>query len=248
MQPLSSIFVIPDPANPAVWASLFTLTIMEIVLGIDNVVFVSLVVSRLNPSIRKLARQFGLAMAFVLRVIMLLAITWIMSLKSNAFSIMGNDISWKDLILIAGGLFLLVKATREIYVDVEGTPEEQAGPKAADFFLMAIVQIALIDLVFSVDSIVTAVGMAEHVVIMVAAVLIAMIIMYIASGVIAGFIDAHPSTKMLALAFLFMIGAALVADGLDFHIPRGYIYFAMLFSGLVEMFNIFAQRHRRRPD
>jgi predicted tellurium resistance membrane protein TerC len=167
-----------------------------------------------------------------------------MGLKQNVFSVLGNDISWKDLILIAGGLFLIVKATQEIHTDIEGTPEEQAGPKASDIFLMAIGQIALIDLVFSIDSIVTAVGMAEHLEVMVAAVLIAMIIMYIASGAIATFIDEHPTTKMLALAFLFMIGAALVADGLDFHIPRGYIYFAMAFSGMVETFNVFARKKR----
>ena len=232
--------------DPAIWASLFTLTAMEIVLGIDNVVFVSLVVSGLKKNIRQGARQFGLMLAFVLRVIMLLGITWVMGLKENVFSVMGNDISWKDIILIAGGLFLIVKATQEIHTDIEGTEEEKAGPKASSYFMMAILQIAVIDLVFSIDSIVTAVGMAEHVEVMVAAVLIAMFIMYVASGAIAGFIAEHPTTKMLALSFLFMIGAALVADGLDFHIPRAYIYFAIAFSGAVEFFNIMAKRRRMR--
>ena len=169
--------------------SFLTLTAMEIVLGIDNVVFVSLVVSKLKENIRKGARQFGLILAFVMRVAMLFGITWIMGLKENVFSIMGNDISWKDIILIAGGLFLIVKATQEIHTDIEGTPEEQAGPKASTFLIMmAIAQIAVIDLVFSVDSIITAVGMAEHVEVMVAAVLISMIVMYFAAGAIAGFI------------------------------------------------------------
>lgn len=234
--------------NPAIWASLLTLTAMEIVLGIDNVVFVSLVVSELDPKIRKGARQFGLILAFVLRIVMLAGITWIMGLKENVFSILGNDISWKDLILIAGGLFLIVKATQEIHTDIEGTPEEKAGPKASRFFMMAIMQIALIDLVFSIDSIITAVGMAEHLEVMVAAVLIAMIVMYFASGAIAGFIAEHPTTKMLALSFLFMIGAALVADGLDFHIPRAYIYSAIVFSGAVEFFNIIAKKRRMRKQ
>ena len=232
--------------NPQIWASLLTLTALEIVLGIDNVVFISLVVSRLKENVQKGARQFGLMMAFVFRVVMLFGITWVMAMKENVFSILGNDISWKDIILIAGGLFLIVKATQEIHTDMEGTPEEQAGPKAGESFMMAIAQIAVIDLIFSIDSIVTAVGMAEHIEVMVAAVLISMVIMYFASGTIARFIQDHPTTKMLALAFLFMIGAALIADGLDFHIPRGYIYFAMAFSGVVEAFNVVAKKRRKR--
>ncbi len=232
--------------NPAIWASLLTLTAMEIVLGIDNVVFISLVVSKLKKDIRRKARQFGLILAFVMRVAMLFGITWIMGLKEIVFSVMGNEISWKDIVLIAGGLFLIVKATQEIHLSIEGTPEEQAGPKASSFVMMAIAQIAVIDLVFSVDSIITAVGMAEHVEVMVAAVLISMIVMYFASEAIAVFIAEHPTTKMLALSFLFMIGAALVADGLDFHIPRGYIYFAIVFSGAVEFFNIYSKKRRAR--
>ncbi len=232
--------------DPNIWASLLTLTVMEIVLGIDNVVFVSLVVSGLKKSVQKGARQFGLMLAFVFRIAMLFGITWIMSLKKSVFSMAGQDFSWKDIILIAGGLFLIVKATQEIHTDIEGTSEEQSGPKASDVFMLAIAQIAVIDLIFSIDSIITAVGMAEHLEVMVAAVLISMIIMYVASGAIAGSIQEHPTTKMLALAFLFMIGAALIADGLDFHIPRRYIYFSMAFARIVEMFNIFAQERRKK--
>ena len=234
--------------NPAIWASLLTLTAMEIVLGIDNVVFVSLVVSRLKRGVQKGARQFGLMLAFVMRIAMLFGITWVMGLKEVVFTILDHGVSWKDIILIAGGLFLIVKATHEIHIDIEGTPEQQAGPQASDFFVMAIAQIAVIDLIFSIDSIVTAVGMAEHIEVMVAAVLISMIVMYIASGTIARFIQEHPTTKMLALSFLFMIGTALIADGLGFHIPRGYIYFAMAFSALVEMFNVFAKKRRKNKE
>lgn len=232
--------------DPAIWASLLTLTVMEIVLGIDNVVFVSVVVSRLKEGVQKGARQFGLMLAFAMRIAMLFGITWVMGLKEVVFSFLGHDVSWKDMILIGGGLFLIIKATQEIHTDIEGTPEQQAGPKASDVFVMAIAQIAVIDLIFSIDSIVTAVGMAEHLEVMVAAVLISMIVMYIASGTIAHFIQEHPTTKMLALSFLFMIGTALIADGLGFHIPRGYIYFAMAFSALVEMFNVFAKKRRKK--
>ncbi|MCP4933836.1 MAG: TerC family protein [bacterium] len=234
--------------DPAIWASLLTLTALEIVLGIDNVVFVSLVVSRLKKGVQKGARQFGLMLAFVMRIAMLFGITWVIGLKENVFTVLGHGFSWKDIILIVGGLFLIVKATQEIHTDIEGTPEQQAGPKASDVFVMVIVQIAVIDLIFSIDSIVTAVGMAEHVEVMVAAVLISMIVMYIASGTIAHFIQEHPTTKMLALSFLFMIGTALIADGLGFHIPRGYIYFAMAFSALVEMFNVFAKNRRKKNE
>jgi predicted tellurium resistance membrane protein TerC len=241
-----SLFISLDLTDPSVWASLLTLTAMEIVLGIDNVVFVSLVVSRLKKGMQKGARQFGLILAFVFRIIMLSGITWMMGLKESVFSVLGHDISWKDIILIAGGLFLIVKATQEIHTDIEGTAVEQSGPKASDVFILVIAQIAVIDLVFSIDSIVTAVGMAEHLEVMIVAVLIAMIVMYIASGTIAAFIQEHPTTKMLALSFLFMIGTALIADGLGFHIPRGYIYFAMAFSGIVEMFNVFAKKKRKK--
>ncbi len=234
--------------DPTIWASLLTLTAMEIVLGIDNVVFVSLVVSRLKKSVQKAARQFGLILAFVFRVAMLSGITWVMSLRETVFRAMGHDFSWKDIILIAGGLFLIVKATQEIHTDIEGTAEEKAGPKGSDIMGMAIAQIAVIDLIFSIDSIVTAVGMAEHLEVMIAAVLIAMIVMYFASAAIAGFIQEHPTTRMLALAFLFMIGAALIADGAGFHIPRGYIYFSMAFAGIVETFNIIAGNKRKKKQ
>jgi predicted tellurium resistance membrane protein TerC len=238
--------------RPEILASLLTLTAMEIVLGIDNVVFISLLVSRLKEAQQKGARQFGLLLAFVIRVIMLFSITWVLGLKTDVFNVSdlglpwNMGVSWKDLILIAGGLFLIVKATQEIHTDIEGTDEEKAGPKGSDFLLTAIAQIAVIDFIFSIDSIVTAVGMVdpELVHVMIAAVVISMIVMYLASGTVAAFIKQHPTTKMLALAFLFMIGAALVADGLDFHIPRGYIYSAMAFSAAVEFFNVLARRKR----
>jgi predicted tellurium resistance membrane protein TerC len=240
--------------EPQALASLLTLTAMEIVLGIDNVVFISLLVSRLNESQQTGARQFGLLLAFAIRVAMLFSITWVLGLKADLFNLRDFGlpwdiaISWKDIILIAGGLFLIVKATQEIHTDIEGSEDERAGPKGSDYLMGAILQIAAIDFIFSIDSIVTAIGMVdpEMVHVMIAAVLISMIVMYVASGTVAAFIKHHPTTKMLALSFLFMIGAALVADGLDFHIPRGYLYWAMAFSALVEVFNVLARRNRSK--
>lgn len=231
-------------SDPAIWASLVTLTAMEIVLGIDNIVFISVIVGRLPPEDAKRARQVGLAMALVFRVILLLTLFWIIGLKSTLFTFFDIDFSWRDLILLAGGLFLLVKATHEIHRDVEGNGEEGTAAKVVAGFGMIVAQIAVIDLVFSVDSIVTAIGMAEHVGVMIAAVVIAVGIMYVASGPVAGFIDRHPTTRMLALAFLLMIGFALIADGFHFHIPRGYLYAAMAFSTLVEVLNVLAKRNR----
>lgn len=232
--------------DPAIWASLVALTAMEIVLGIDNVVFISVIVSRLPRPQRERIRQIGLLLALVFRVVMLFAITWLIGLTAPLFTLLENEVSWRDVILIAGGLFLIVKATREIHEGIEGD-EDDADSKSGvvNSFWSFIIQIALIDLVFSVDSIITAIGMADHVEVMVAAVIISMIVMYIASGPVADFIERHPTTKMLALSFLFLIGAALVADGLDFHIPRGYIYFAMGFAAIVESMNVWAQRRKR---
>jgi predicted tellurium resistance membrane protein TerC len=218
---------------------------MEIVLGIDNVVFISLLVSRLPAEQRQTARRIGLSLALIFRVIMLAGIAWIIHLTTPIFSIGTYAFSWRDLILIAGGLFLLVKGTREMHQDIEGENEE--GPNAvADTMTAAILQIAIIDLVFSVDSIITAVGMADHVEVMIAAVAVAIAVMYFASGPVAEFIERHPTTKMLALSFLLLIGAALIADGMHFHIPRGYIYFAMAFAAAVEVVNVLALRKRRR--
>lgn len=231
--------------EPAIWASLVALTAMEIVLGIDNVVFISVIVSRLPRRQRERIRQIGLLLALLFRVVMLFAITWLIGLTAPLFTLFGNMVSWRDVILIAGGLFLIVKATREIHENIEGVTHGLASKSAAvGTFWSFIIQIALIDLVFSVDSIITAIGMAEHVEVMIAAVIISMIVMYIASGPVSDFIERHPTTKMLALSFLFLIGAALVADGLDFHIPRGYIYFAMGFAAIVESMNVWAQRRK----
>jgi len=225
------------------WASLLTLTAMEIVLGIDNIVFISVLVSRLPAAEGKRARQIGLSLALVFRIALLLILSWLIGLTEPVITILGKGLSWRDLILLAGGLFLIYKATHEIHQGVEGNGEDGSKPVTAGF-MAVIAQIIVIDMVFSVDSIVTAIGMAEHVEIMIAAVVIAMGVMYLASGAIAGFIERHPTTKMLALAFLLMIGIALVADGVGFHIPRGYIYTAMAFSAFVEILNVSARRRR----
>ena len=233
-------------ADPAVWASLVTLTAMEIVLGIDNIVFISVIVGKLPPENANRARQLGLAMALVFRIALLFTLFWLIGLTAPVFALGGHDFSWRDLVLLAGGAFLIYKATREIHTDVEGEHEQGAAGAARASFGMIVAQIAVIDLVFSIDSIVTAIGMVEHVGVMIAAVVIAVAVMYVASGPVAGFIQRHPTTRMLALSFLLMIGIALVADGIGFHIPRGYIYAAMGFSALVELLNVLAGRNRRR--
>jgi predicted tellurium resistance membrane protein TerC len=232
--------------DPQAWAALVTLSVLEVVLGIDNVVFISLLVARLDPSRQRRARQVGLGLALVLRVLLLLGLTKLAALATPVVTVLGQSISWRDLVLIGGGLFLIGKATHEMHVEVEGdeAPEKAAGPPGRSFWA-AIAQLILIDLVFSIDSIITAIGMAQDIRIMIAAVLIAVAIMYVASGPVAAFIAAHPTTKVLALAFLVLIGVALVADGFDFHVPRGYIYFAMAFAGAVEVINVAAQRRRR---
>lgn len=232
--------------DPHIWASFIALSAMEIVLGIDNVVFISLLVSRMAPEQRLRARRIGLSLALIFRVIMLGGIAYIIHLTTPLFSIAGYELSWRDLILITGGLFLLVKGTREMHQGIEGEEEESTGGKVAESMVSAILQIAIIDLVFSVDSIITAVGMAEHVEVMVAAVAVAILVMYFASEPVAAFIERHPTTKMLALSFLLLIGAALIADGMHFHIPRGYIYFAMAFAAAVEVVNVMAMRRRQR--
>jgi predicted tellurium resistance membrane protein TerC len=233
--------------EPATLASFVTLTIMEIVLGIDNIVFLSVITSKLkDPVTRKRARQIGLGLALVFRIVFLMAITWIIGLTTPVFTIMDHAVSWRDLILIGGGLFLLVKGTLEIHNGIEGHHEDAASVKEASFGLV-IAQILMIDLVFSIDSIITAIGMAEHVEIMIAAVIVSMGVMYVASGPVSDFIHRHPTTKMLALAFLLLIGVALIADGIGFHIPRGYIYFSMAFAAAVEVINILARSRRNAP-
>lgn len=231
--------------DPTAWVSLVTLTAMEIILGIDNIVFISVLVGKLPPETAKRARSIGLLLALVFRILMLLGLTWLIGLTQPLFSAFGHDFSWRDLILIAGGLFLLVKATHEIHNEFE---HDGSGPTdlTGKAFTAVILQVALIDIVFSVDSIITAIGMAQHVPVMIAAVIIAMGVMWVSSGPVGGFIHRHPTTKMLALAFLMLIGVSLVADGVGMHIPRGYIYFAMAFAALVETVNVVAKGRRTR--
>jgi predicted tellurium resistance membrane protein TerC len=230
--------------DPHVWASFLALSAMEVVLGIDNVVFIAVMIARMPPPQRLMARRIGLSLALVFRVAMLAGIVWFIHLTTPVFSLWGYDFSWRDLILIAGGLFLLWKATHEIHQDIEGDAGAGEASSVADTMVAGILQIAVIDIVFSVDSIITAVGMADHVEVMVAAVAVAILVMYFAAEPVAAFIERHPTTKMLALSFLFLIGAALIADGFDFHIPRGYIYFAMAFAACVEAINVVAHRSR----
>ena len=232
--------------DPNAWAALVTLTALEIVLGIDNIVFISVLVSRCSPRDAKRARQIGLSLALVFRVILLFGLTWLMKLTYPVISLFGQSFSWHDIILIAGGLFLIAKATHEIHAEVEAEEPDDPAAKVHAAFSIIVMQIVVVDLVFSVDSIVPAIGMAQDIEIMIAAVVIAMIVMYVASGPVARFIAEHPTTKMLALAFLVMIGLALVADGFAFHIPRGYIYSSMAFAGIVEVFNVLARRNRAR--
>lgn len=232
--------------NPDAWIAFATLTALEIVLGIDNVVFISVLVSRLEPARGARVRQLGLALALVFRIALLFVLTWVMGLMQPIVTLWGNAFSWNDVILIAGGLFLIAKATHEMHAEVEsGAEPHEPQAKAATGMLSAIAQVTLIDAVFSIDSIVTAVGMAQDVRIMIAAVLVAVAVMYFASGAVGAFIAAHPTTKMLALAFLVLIGVALLADGFGVHLPRGYIYFAMSFAAAVEAVNIIAMRRRR---
>jgi predicted tellurium resistance membrane protein TerC len=232
------------------WASLVSLAALEIVLGIDNVVFISILVQRLDARRAANARRLGLTLALLFRIALLFTLTSLLGLSAAVFTVWDNPFSWHDLILISGGLFLIAKATHEMHAQIEASAAEQpaAGPAAARASMALVTgQIVVIDLVFSIDSIVTAIGMARDIRIMVAAVLIAVAVMYAASAPVARFIAAHPTTKSLALAFLLLIGVALVADGFDFHIPRGYIYFAMAFAAAVEGLNIAAARSRRRP-
>jgi predicted tellurium resistance membrane protein TerC len=230
-------------ADPANWLALLTLTAMEIVLGIDNIVFISVLVSRLPKHMADNARRVGLALALIFRILLLLVLTWLIGLTQPVSSGFGLDLSWKDLILVGGGAFLIYKATREMHHAVENGGDEHAPPPKGSFTAI-IIQIILIDMVFSVDSIVTAIGMAQHVEVMILAVLIAVGIMYVASGTVAAFIARHPTTKMLALAFLLLIGVTLVADGFGLHIDKAYIYAAMAFSTAVEAVNIWARSRR----
>jgi predicted tellurium resistance membrane protein TerC len=225
--------------EPTVWIGLLTLTVLEIVLGIDNIIFISILASRLPRDEQPKARSLGLLGAFVSRILLLLGISWIVRLTAPFFSVLGHGVSGRDLILIVGGLFLIAKATYEIHHRLEdvGDPA-QAGAKAAGSLVAVVAQIAVIDIVFSLDSVITAVGMVDQVSIMIAANVIALGVMLLAAGPISDFVDRHPTVKMLALAFLILIGTNLVAEGIGQHIPKGYTYFAMAFSVLVEMLNL----------
>jgi predicted tellurium resistance membrane protein TerC len=234
--------------SPEAWAALLTLTALEIVLGIDNVIFLSVIVSRIPEPQATHARRIGLALALVFRILLLSLLVWLIGLTQPVFAVKDLAFSWRDIILIGGGLFLIAKATHEIHAEVEGNGQESSGSRAKSAFILVIVQIIIIDMVFSLDSIITAIGMAQDLEIMIAAVVIACIIMYVSSGPVARFVSEHPTTKMLALAFLVLIGVALVADGFKFHIPRGYIYFAIVFSVAVEFFNVLAKRNRGKAS
>src|ERR1043165_9836157 len=232
--------------DPGAWAALVTLTVLEIVLGIDNIVFISVLVSRCSPRDAKRARQIELSLALIFRIILLFDLTWLTKLTYPVLSVFGKSFSWRDIILIAGGLFLIAKATHEIHAEVEADEPDDPAAKVYAAFSVVVAQVVVIDLVFSVDSIITAIGLAQDIEVMIAAVIIAVVVMYVSSGPVAHFIALHPTTKMLALAFLVMIGLALVADGFAFHIPRGYIYSSMAFAGIVELFNVLARRNRAR--
>ena len=232
--------------DPEIWASLITLMALEIVLGIDNLVFISILAGRLPAEQQSKARKVGLAMALGTRLALLATLAWIVSLTDPFITIWNFDLSWRDIILIAGGLFLLYKATHEIHNEVEGDVEDKGPGRTGATFFAVVSQIAIIDIVFSLDSVITAVGMADQLWVMVVAVIAAVIVMLIASDPLASFIAAHPTVKMLALSFLILIGVLLVAEGLHFHIPKGDVYFALAFSVLVEFLNNWVQRRRRR--
>lgn len=230
--------------DPQAWIALATLTALEIVLGIDNIIFISILVGRLPKAQQQSARVLGLGLAMVTRILLLLSLAWVMSLTAPLFAVAGFEISGRDLILLGGGLFLLWKSATEIYTSLEGEEEHHVTQGAAKaIFAATLVQIAIIDIVFSLDSVITAVGMAKDLPVMILAIVLAVGVMMLAAKPIADFVDAHPSIKMLALSFLSLVGVALVGEGLEFHIPKGYIYFAMAFSLGVEALNI---RYRKR--
>jgi predicted tellurium resistance membrane protein TerC len=233
--------------DPQHWIALVTLTALEIVLGIDNIIFISILTGKLPPHEQGKARRLGLGLAMITRVGLLFSLTWIMRLTDPVFTVMAKEISGRDIILIGGGLFLLGKSTVEIHEKLEGDEPVRAAGRAGVSFAGIIVQVLLLDVVFSLDSVITAVGMTSQLGIMVAAVVIAVIFMMIASGAISGFVHRHPTIKMLALSFLLLIGVSLIAEGLGQHISKGYIYFAMAFSVFVEMLNLRIRGRSSRP-
>lgn len=234
-------------SDPNAWIALLTLTALEIVLGIDNVIFISILANKLPEHQRDNARKIGLGLALGTRILLLLSLSWIIRLTEPLFNILGKDISGRDLVLILGGLFLIGKSTHEIHHKVEGGHEESGGRAASATFAGVLVQIALLDIVFSLDSVITAVGMADQIAVMIIAVIISVSIMLVASGPIAGFVGKHPTVAILALSFLLLIGTSLVAEGLHLHIPKGYIYTAMGFSILVEALNLRSNSRKAGP-
>ena len=242
--------ILPLLSDPTAWAALLTLIAMEVVLGIDNLVFISILSNKLPPAQRQKARRIGISLALIMRLGLLSTIAWIVGLVQPVFAIAGNEFSWRDLILIAGGLFLVWKATKEIHHSVDPAPSDDVLDKKAPVainFTSAIVQILLLDIVFSIDSILTAVGMTEHLPIMITAVIVAVLVMLLAADPLANFINNNPTVVMLALGFLLMIGATLIADGFGVHVPKGYIYAAMAFSALVEGLNMLSRKRTKPP-
>ncbi|TGN19827.1 TerC family protein [Leptospira idonii] len=233
--------------DPSVWAALFTLTGLEIVLGIDNIIFISILSSRLPKTKQKNARQIGLILAMVTRILLLFSLSLIMKLTFPLFSVLGHEVSGRDLILILGGLFLIAKSTTEIHHKLEGESDTLENPGKKVSFTKVIIQIMILDIVFSLDSVITAVGMTDQLGIMIAAVVISVGFMLLASGKISDFVDRHPTIKILALSFLILIGLALLGEGWDFHIPKGYIYFAMAFSVIVEFLNMKLRDNSEKP-
>ncbi|SHF91003.1 Membrane protein TerC, possibly involved in tellurium resistance [Microbulbifer donghaiensis] len=224
-------------ANPEAWVALATLAALEIVLGIDNIIFISILVGRLPQKQREPARFIGLALAMLTRLALLFSIVWIMGLVEPWFTVLGMEISGRDIILVGGGLFLIAKATHEIHNSLEGA-ESSGSSVAAASFGMVLVQIAILDIVFSLDSVITAVGLVDEISIMAIAIVLAVLVMLVAAKPIGDFVDRHPTVKMLALSFLIMVGLTLIVEGFDVHVPKGYIYFAMAFSMVVEMLNL----------
>ncbi|WP_348730889.1 TerC family protein [Rheinheimera texasensis] len=226
-------------ASPEAWIALGTLAALEIVLGIDNIIFLSILVGRLPEKQRAFARRLGLGLAMFARLALLFSISWVMGLTETWFTVLGNDISGRDVILIGGGLFLLAKSTQEIHHSLEGANEEPGAPKVvANSLMMVLIQIMILDIVFSLDSVITAVGLVNNIEIMAIAIVAAVGVMMFAAKPIGDFVDAHPTIKILALSFLILVGVTLMIEGFDVHVPKGYIYFAMAFSCCVEMINI----------